>query len=295
MATFRYNLFLSLLVSAGLSGAAHAACSPVPGADALLWKPSVQVVWVGEMHGTSEAPAAFGDLVCDALAHGKTVTVGLELARGSQAAIDAMLGTGDLEAAERQLLATPNWHLFFDGRSSRAMLALLAQLRELRRQHPSLRAIAIENPWENTPSAKEVAVSDGVKSAMKRGPEDVLLVLTGNTHAMKHSPMAYPTAASLLPSADVVSLLVTARGGQSWQMTGMGCGAQPGGTRDKDNTRTFGVYPDTSYMKYGYDGVFSLGTATTASAPADEAAVAGAECRQQFLAQPGTAQTEIKH
>jgi hypothetical protein len=286
MATFRYNLFLSLLVSAGLSGAAHAACSPVPGADALLWKPSVQVVWVGEMHGTSEAPAAFGDLVCDALAHGKTVTVGLELASGSQAAIDAMVGTTDLETAERQLLATPNWHMFFDGRSSTAMLALLVRLRELRKQQPSLRVIGIENPWENAASAKEIAVSDGVKSAMKRGPADALLVLTGNTHAMKHSPMAYPTAASLLPSADVFSLLVIARGGQSWQMTGKGCGAQTGGTRDKDSTRGFGVYSDASYTKYGYDGVLSLGAVTTASAPADAAAVASAECRKQFLAQP---------
>ena len=289
MAIVLGSLLLAAMVSTGLSGSAHAACSSVPGADALLWKPSVPVVWVGEMHGTTELPAAFGDLVCDAFAHGKHVTVGLEFASGSQAAIDAMLGTGDLEAAESQLLATPNWHMFFDGRSSKAMLALLVRLRELKKEHPSLRVVAIENPWENTPGAKEVAVSDGVKSAIKRGPAEVLLVLTGNGHAMKHSPMAYPTAASLLPPAEVFSLLVTARGGQSWYQTEAGCGAQPGGTRDKDSTRSFGVYPDTSYTKYGYDGVFSLGEMTTASAPADEAAAAGAECRKQFLAQPGPA------
>ena len=248
------------------------------------------IIWVGEMHGTTETPAAFGDLVCDALSHGKNVTVGLEFASESQAAVDAMLGTGDLEAAERQLLATPNWHMFFDGRSSKAMLALLVQLRELKKEHPSLRVVAVENPWENTPGAKEIAVGDGVKLAMKHSAADVLLVLTGNTHAMKHSPMSYPTAASVLPPTEVFSLLVTARGGQSWQMTGAGCGAQPGGTQDKDGTRSFGVYSDTSYMKYGYDGVFSLGTATTASAPADEAAAANAECRKQFLAQPGPTQ-----
>lgn len=286
MTAFLRRLLLFAGASIWVSHSAYAACSPIPGADALLWKPSVQVVWVGEMHGTAETPAAFGDLVCDALAHGKNVTVGLELASQSQAAVDAILEAGDLGIAERQLLATPNWHMFFDGRSSQAMLDLLVRLRGLRAEYPSLRVVAIENPWQNAPGAKDVAVANGVKALVKRGPADVLLVLTGNMHAMKRSPVAYPTAASLLPPAEVFSLLVTARGGQSWQMTGAGCGAQPLGTQDKDSTRNFGVYADTSYAKYGFDGVLALGKPTTASPPADEAAAAVAECRKQFLAQP---------
>ena len=79
----------------------------MPGADALLWKPSVPIVWIGDKHGTAKTPAAFGDLVCDALIHKKNVTVGLEFANESQAAMDAMLGTRDLEAAERQLVRPP--------------------------------------------------------------------------------------------------------------------------------------------------------------------------------------------
>lgn len=288
MRSFLRRFLLFVGVSAFLNGSAQGACSPVPGADALLWKHPVAVVWVGEMHGTAETPAAFGDLVCDALAHGKNVTVGLELASESQAALDAILGSRDLEAGEHQLLATPNWHMFFDGRSSQAMLALLIRLRGLKTEYSSLRVVAIENPWENTSGAKEAAVGKGVESVVKHGPADVLLVLTGNMHAMKHSPVAYPTAASLLPPGDVFSLLVTARGGKSWQMTGIGCGAQPNGTQDKDRTRTFGVYADASYAKYGFDGVLALGKPTTASPPADEAASGMAECRKQFLAQPGS-------
>jgi hypothetical protein len=287
MRFFLCRFLLFVAVSVVLNSSAQAACSPVPGADALLWKRSVPVVWVGEMHGTAETPAAFGDLVCDALAHGKNVTVGLELASQAQATLDAMLGAGDLEAAKRQLLATPNWHMFFDGRSSQAMLALLVRLRGLKTEYPSLRVVAIENPWENTPGAKDAAVAKGVEAVVKHGPADVLLVLTGNLHSMKHSPVAYPTAASLLPPVDVFSLLVTARGGKSWQMTGIGCGAQPNATQDKDSTRTFGVYADASYGKYGFDGVFALGKPTTASTPADETAAGVAECRKQFLAQAG--------
>jgi hypothetical protein len=289
MTTFLRHLLLFAGASIWVSNSAYAACSPVTGADALLWKPAVPVVWVGEMHGTEETPAAFGDLVCDALAHGKNVTVGLEFSSQSQAALDPMIGATNLELAERQLLATPNWHTFFDGRSSKAMLALLIQLRGTKAEYPSLRVVAIENPWSNESGAKEPAVADAVKAAVKRGPTDVLLVLTGNLHAMKHSPMAYPTSASLLPPAEVFSLLVTAHGGQAWQWNGAGCGAQAQGIQDRDSTRSFGVYIDPAYAKSGFDGVLALGKPTTASPPADETAAAIADCRKQFLAQPGTA------
>jgi len=240
------------------------------------------------MHGTVETPAAFGDLVCDALEHGKNVTVGLELGSELQPALDSLLTARDLEAAKRQLLATPSWHMFFDGRSSEAMLALLIRLREYKASYPLLRVVAIEKPWENSAAAKETAVAGGVREAEKQGATNVLLVLTGNTHAMKHSPATYPTAASLLPASDVFSLLVTARGGNAWQMTEDGCGAQPNGTVDKVSTRGFGVYADTSYSKYGFDGVLALGKPTTASSPADQAAVAQAGCRKQFLAGAGS-------
>jgi hypothetical protein len=118
MKSFLCRLILFAGVSVFLNRTAQAACSPVPGADALLWNRPVPVVWVGEMHGTAETPAAFGDLTCDALAHGKNVTVGLEFPSQSQTILDAMMGTGDLEVAKRELLATPDWNMFFDGRSS---------------------------------------------------------------------------------------------------------------------------------------------------------------------------------
>jgi hypothetical protein len=169
------------------------------------------------------------------------------------------------------------------------MLALLVRLRGLKAEYPALRVVAIETPFGDTPGAKEVAVAKGVEAATKHGTADVLLVLTGNVHAMKHSPLAYPTAVSLLPPADVFSLLVTARGGTAWQRTGTGCGAQPIRANDKDETRTFGIYADASapYTKYGFDGVLALAKPTTASPPADEAAAKMAECSKQFLAQPG--------
>ena len=42
---------------------AAAACSPIPGDDALWSRPSLRYVIVGEMHGSAETPAIFADLV----------------------------------------------------------------------------------------------------------------------------------------------------------------------------------------------------------------------------------------
>jgi len=66
-----------LLLAIGLSiggRAAFAACTPIPGADRIWSNKQVHWVFVGEVHGSNEAPAAFIDLMCDALAHGKAVT-----------------------------------------------------------------------------------------------------------------------------------------------------------------------------------------------------------------------------
>jgi hypothetical protein len=76
-------------------------------------------------------PAAFGDLVCDALAHGKHVTVALERVTKEQPILNSIVNGANLEEAEGKLHAEPGWQLFLDGRSSQAMLSLLVRLREL--------------------------------------------------------------------------------------------------------------------------------------------------------------------
>jgi len=117
-------------------------------------------------------------------------------------------------------------------------------------------------------------------------PEDLVLVLTGNIHAMKHPFAGYKTSAMFLPSEQVLSLLVTDRGGEAWMMTGAGCGVQAHSNPDRDKTRAFGIYADPGYAKSGFDGVFALGRQVTASSPANAAAAEAAPCRKSFLAQP---------
>lgn len=270
------------------SGAnARAACSPVPGAADLWSKSSLHWIWVGEMHGTAETPAAFGDLVCDALAHGKHVTVALERPTAEQPALDAIVGAGNIQDAEATLLASAGWKIF-DGRSSQAMLALLIRLRELKKQYPDLRVAAIDGPaYTGELGSRDEAIGQSVRALGGSQSDDLVLVLTGNVHAMKHPFSSYKTSAVFLPADQVFSLLVTDRGGEAWVMT-KGCGPQPNSNPDRDKARTFGVYTDSAYAKSGFDGVFALGKQTTASSPANTAAVEAAPCRKDFLAQPSS-------
>jgi hypothetical protein len=278
--------FLSLLFSNSI---ARAACTPIPGAADLWSNSSLRWVWVGEMHGTVETPGAFGDLVCDALAHGKHVTVALERFTNEQPALDAVLGAGNVQDAEATLLADAGWRQFFDGRSSQSMLALLVRLRDLKKQYPALRVAAIDGPsYTQEPGSRDEAIGQSVLALAGSQSNDLVLVLTGNVHAMKHPFSSYKTSAMFLPADQVFSLLVTDRGGEAWMMTNAGCGAQAHSNPDRDKTRTFGIYADPSYAKSGFDGVFALGRQVTASSPANTAALEASPCRKDFLAQPSS-------
>jgi len=279
-----YVTFVSLLFSEPI---AHAACAPVPGAAYLWSKTSLRWVWVGETHGTVETPRAFGDLVCDALIHGKHVTVALERFTSEQPTLDAVVGSGSIQDPEATLLSGVGWSQMFDGRSSQAMLALLIRLRELKKQYPELRVAAIDGPsYTEEPGSRDEAIGQSVLALAGPQTDDLVLVLTGNVHAMKHPFSSYKTSASFLPPDKVFSLLVTDRGGEAWMINNIGCGAQAHSNPDRDKTRTFGIYTDPAYNKSGFDGVFALGVQVTASPPANTAALNAAPCRKDFLALP---------
>src|SRR6185437_13222648 len=108
-------------------------CSPLSGADQIWSRPALQWVLIGEQHGNNETPAAFFNLVCDALVKRKQVTVAVEHPVDEQAALDGIVMSPDFESAQRVLLNQPSWKNGMDGRASSAMLLLLVSLREL---HP---------------------------------------------------------------------------------------------------------------------------------------------------------------
>jgi hypothetical protein len=223
------RIALQFLVAMGLAinaAAASTSCSPVPGADQIWSKAGVHWVFIGEMHGSNETPAAFRNLVCDAIAHGKHVIVALERPSSEQAALDDILTAKDLAKARESLLQLPGWKEVPDGRGSEAMLRLLLSLRELHRRHSDLKVAAFDAPYAGPPSAaaRDEALGHALLSLRPAKPNDLVLILTGNLHVLQASKRPYDFAAMYLPPNEILSLLVTDRGGETWsQSTEDGC------------------------------------------------------------------------
>jgi hypothetical protein len=248
----------------------------------------VHWVFIGELHGSNETPAAFRELVCDAIAQGKHVTVALERPTSEQAALDNILTAKakDLPAAQQSLLQLHGWKEVLDGRGSEAMLRLLVSLRELRRVHPDLKVVAFDAPYTGTAlGARDEAMGHELLSLRPARPNDLVLILTGNLHAMQASKRGYDLTAMYLPPKEILSLEVTDRGGESWSDdTAGGCGPWKGGVGDKDARKPYGIFLDPSLAPFGkVDGVLSLGVPLTASAPAAGEPSPVPACRAKFL------------
>lgn len=282
------KILLHFLLAAGLAVdavAAIAACSPIPGVDQVLSKASVHWVFVGELHGSNETPAAFGDLVCDALARGKRVTVALERPTSEQAALDGILTAQDLSAAKTVLLQRPGWQDGMDGRASEAMLRLLISLRELHKSYPELAVVAFDAPYTGTADgARDQAMGRFLLAMGKTKPKNLILILVGNAHAMRAPKFGYEPAAMYLPSKEILSLEVTDRGGESWTSFDGGCGPSRGGVGDKEAKKPRGIFLDPKLAPFGkVDGILSLGVALTSSAPAAGEPAPLPDCRTKFL------------
>ena len=286
------RVVLQFLLAVGLAINASAAvpsCSPVPGADQIWSKPAVHWVFIGELHGSNETPAAFHDLLCDAIAQGKHVTVAVERPTSEPPALDNILTAKDLSAARESLLQLHDWKEVLDGRGSEAMLRLLVSLRELHRFHPDLKVVAFDAPYAGSPvgGSRDEAMGHALLSLNPAKPNDLVLILTGNLHAMQASKRGYDLAAMYLPPKEILSLEVTDWGGETWsQSTENGCGPQKGGVQDKDPKRPYGIFLDPSLAPFGkVDGVLSLGVQLTASAPAAGIPSPAPACRVKFLSE----------
>lgn len=287
----------ALLIVIGLligSQAAFAACTPVPGADQIWSKKQVHWVFVGEVHGSNETPAAFIDLVCDAVAHGKTVTVALERPTSEQDALTGMLSSHDLSFAEKTLLDQPGWKNGVDGRASRAMLRLLLSLRELHATHPEVSVAAFDSfvrPYQpDKPGARDEAMGHVLLALGEARPEGIILVLTGNFHAMQSPMRGYDLAAMYIPAEERISLEATDTAtGDSWTEWNGACGPTKNGVKEIGRTSPRGVYLDPTLAPYGkVDGILALGVPLTASEPADSDPDPLPECRKTFLSAPST-------
>lgn len=198
---------------------------------------NASILVLGELHGTQEAPAVLAGLA-QALAARGEVLVGLEIPAAEQPALEAWLASDGGVAARRALLAGPFWQqpvARSDGRRSEAMLALLDDLRRLRRTQPTLRVLAYDHRGSNDVT-RDQAMAAALRRAHLAAPQSRLLVLTGNYHARRVPPQhvsanGVPLPAPPAPMAGQLADLALAtvdlgaRRGSFWACQGA-CGVQ---------------------------------------------------------------------
>lgn len=261
-------------VASAMAAESPTACQVLPGADRLLERPSLDYVIFGEAHGTTELPAAFGDLVCAAVARGP-VTVGLEFLPREQASFDAYLASDGGAEARAVLLASEGWGDPY-GRASEAIFQLVEQLRLMKAAGADLTVVAFDHPSETpgTSAAREAGMARLLLDARAARPEAPVVALTGVGHAGKSAwtffDPPFPAMSQLLPDSNTVALTFIRGGGEVW-----GCRAPSEGVAEvcriwpstaRENIPERGVVLDAS--RSGFEGVVSVGAPYTGSVPA---------------------------
>ena len=259
----RLRLFIASCVVLVASAEERDSCSPIPGAERLWARSELRFVLVGEMHGTNETPAVFGDLVCSASETKRTIIAGLEVR--DQQALNRFMDSKNRETSVKELLSTDEWK-GTDGRASSAMLVLAERLRSLKADGLLSRVIAFSASGGSAAQDEE-AMSSALLRASTGNPDALLIVLTGNVHASKQELAevgSYRLMGSFLPPAQTVSLLVTDRGGEAWNCQDGSCGPHTLASSAGVNREITLISPHV-----GYDGVLSTGLSVTASKPAN--------------------------
>jgi len=264
------------------------ACRRFSGAEQIWSNPSLRFVFIGEVHGSNETPAALRELLCDALVHGRHVTVALERPSVEQADLDRVVTAKDASAAVARLLRQPGWRQGgFDGRASKAMLRLLLSLREFQTPEAAVPIFAFDVPSVGTrPGVRDEAMGNALLAIHQKRPQDLILVLTGNAHAFQAPTFGYRPAAMYLPQNERLSLEVTSNGGQSWADIDGACGVARMGASATSGDRLREIVLDPHLAPFGkVDGILSLGVATTASSPAVGKVSPSPLCRKKFVAE----------
>lgn len=213
------TLLLMLIATPVL--AATETCRSIDGLVPLLTPKSV--ILFGELHGTAEAPAFVGDVLCLALQSGHKVTLALEAPHEESERFAAFFGSDGGEAARSALLAGPFWtRSYQDGRSSRAMLGLIERARQLRRAGSPV-DIFLFDAAEPTRS-RDLEMGNRLAAAVKAAPDRVFLALMGNFHSQLTKGRAgYPDFVPMgfvvkdrVGKRPVLALDVHYSGGSAW-------------------------------------------------------------------------------
>lgn len=226
--------------------------------------PSTNLLLVGEVHGTNEAPALIGDLACASAKSGNPVLVALEVPIEEQARLEQFLLSDGSDADQAVLLASQFWtRQPQDGRSSAAMLKLLHRLRVLRAEGARISVLAVDG---DIAGSRDADMAKRIRSTHSEGA--AVIALLGNVHASREkgreSAPDYEPAGYFLSDLNPHSVYVRGPAGTAWV-----CVPECGVTSIPDNRHVGdkrGYLPAVGVIP-GYDGLYAQ-TSSTASPPA---------------------------
>ena len=217
-----------VLALTGLASPAWAsACTLPPGWSKVVTARAHFVVF-GEMHGSAEAPARFGDAACALAERRERVLVAVEL--DGNAGLERAWSAPHARFAAMLAAEMPEWNTRNDGVTSRAMFDLLVRLHALKAAGRAIDVVAFNDTtvledtrFKDLPGQgpHEAGQAENIRAADALRPHDRVLVLVGNYHARKR-PIApggttyEPMAMRLADPDRIVSLYLAQAGGQLW-------------------------------------------------------------------------------
>jgi hypothetical protein len=234
------------------------------------------VVLMGEVHGTHEAPHFLAQSVCQATQLGVPVSVGLEIPANNQERLRRFVASQGTEADWALLMESAFWrNPYPDGRGSEAVVGLLDGLRKLRSQGMDVEVFAFDHPPLEG-EAREEAMAKTVLEVAAKSPGRALLVLTGNIHPrLKGLPWNrdYRTLGRRVADTHraVFALDMAYDSGTAWicavdeKQQNVDCGVRD--AKGKDNGERYFVHLFDGLSPEGYHGIFYVGP-VTASLPA---------------------------
>ncbi|MCH7342247.1 ChaN family lipoprotein [Pelomonas sp. CA6] len=232
------------------------------------------LVLLGELHGTAQIPEFVQGYVCSLARVVDHVVLALEIPADEQPLLDAFLASEGRAADRRALLDSPFWSRPLqrqDGRSSRAMLALLDAVRQHNQDRPA-RAITVAAIADGDELRMSQNVRTLVSGAGAGRPRHVVVVI-GELHAAKHKGHSFDpgfeSLGYLLRDLAPVALRAEFGQGSAWACRRKDrCEAGAvGGTRGAPLDRPFSISLMPPERKPGFDGRYDVGV-VEASEPA---------------------------
>ena len=232
---------------------------------------------VGDIHGTNEIPAAFGEYVCAAAAtYGGKTMVALELGSSQADRVQAALRSE--EDARTALADTAFRSGHRDGRVTEAILELLVRLGELKELGMDIEVVPYQSVsaatadafrrGENPQPFLEKDYADVVLAAAQGA--DRTIVMSGSIHAMKApgNPafVTFDPMASHFPDG-TISMLVLHDGGTRWGLTGGESKEHTVSPSSQPKVQDYPQFVFDSSLDPQFDGYLTVGLITAAHPP----------------------------